>query len=131
MADARSEIEQEVLVKGQEEKTIVRARNLAKLALVFEVTALVLTILGVIAAIIVITDGGRYVVGLGLLMLMGAAAVGATLWAAARGMRLFGEYVAIRIWRYPRQITAAAASPSGQGGQSQTHAGSFSVPNRG
>ena len=45
-------------------------------------------------------------------------------------LRLFGEYVAVRIWRYPRQILAAAVSPPTPGGPRPTPGGSATIPNR-
>lgn len=123
MADSRSEFEQEALVKAQEEKTIVHARHMARLAQVFEIGALVLTVVGVIAVVIIMVNGGRDTVGIGLAILVGVAAVGATLWAVARGMRLFGEYVALRIWRYPRRIATTAVPTSTPASETPTQTG--------
>ena len=130
MADSRTELEQEALVKAQEERTIAHARQLARLAQVFEIGALVLAALGVLAAILYMVEGGRDSVGIGLGIIVVALAIGANLWAAARALRLFGEYVAVRIWRYPRQILAAAVSPPTPGGPSPTPGGSATIPNR-
>jgi hypothetical protein len=102
MSDSRPELEHAAFVRAQEGTAIVHARNLARLAQVFEIGAFVLADLGVVAAIIIMVEGGRDSVGAGLGIIVIALAVGANLWAAARALRLFGEYVAVRIWRSAR-----------------------------
>lgn len=83
--------------QAQAEQVVAHGRNLARTAQVFEIGALVIAVVGVIAAILVMANGGHDAAGIGLAMLVGAVAVGVTLWAAARALRLFGEYVAVRI----------------------------------
>jgi hypothetical protein len=73
-------------------------RRLAGIASILEVGALILGVVGVVAGILVIVQGGGdAIIGAGLGAIVAAVAIGVTLWVQARALRLVGEYVAVRL----------------------------------
>jgi uncharacterized membrane-anchored protein len=85
-------------VSGSEtEKALQHAHNMAGVAVMLEVGALVLTIGGVVAGIFEFVQGGNAEIGAGIGLVVAALAGGLTLWVLSRALRLYGEYVATRL----------------------------------